>query len=243
MKDPNVILFLYEGRVSEPKYIKSLIKKTDIEIKGGIIETAFCNNIYGLCNLTKSFDTVDTVEDKVYELFKQQKLQTLSSSEQSIPTREEISEIYLFFDYDGHATNADNDQIKTMLGEFNNETEQGKLYISYPMLEALRDTENAVFKIESGKKYKENIGNTGIENIVRLDEDEFRALILEHLKRANYLVNGKHQIPSNLIEQSDIFTQQVQQHITPNKEVAVLSALPLFYLDYKGVSNLNLPIN
>ncbi|MBA5248965.1 MAG: hypothetical protein FE834_05450 [Gammaproteobacteria bacterium] len=237
MSNANIILLVYEGEKSEPKYIKSLIQKTDINIKGEIIETAFCNNIYGLCNLTRSFDTA---EDKIYELFKKQKLKTLSNSERSIPTKEEISEIYLFFDYDKHAPNADNDQIRTMLNEFNDETEQGKLYISYPMLEALRDKENSVFKIKSGRKYKENIGNTGVENIARLDEEKFNVLILEHLKKANYLVNRKYQMPDNLIEQSDIFTQQLKQHITPYEEVAVLSALPLFYLDYKGVNNIAL---
>ena len=37
---------------------------------------------------------------------------------------------------------------------------------------------------------------------------------------------------------NDIFNAQLKKHIDPNKEVAVLSALPLFYLDYKGVSAL-----
>lgn len=58
-------------------------------------------------------------------------------------SREDFSEVYLFFDYDAHQTNlgkaVNEDVIRQMLESFDNETENGKLYISYPMVEALRD--------------------------------------------------------------------------------------------------------
>ncbi|CAB5495998.1 hypothetical protein BTHERMOSOX_1772 [Bathymodiolus thermophilus thioautotrophic gill symbiont] len=228
----SIILFVYEGKKHERKYIKSLMQETDINIKDTIIETAFCNNIYGLCRVTQGFDTV---EDKIYQLFKKQKLKALGSNAQLIPTREDISEIYLFFDYDGHVPMANNKVIKEMLRVFNNETEQGKLYISYPMLEALKDKKNCVFKIKNGKKYKQDVGRTGIH----LPKGAtFNKLTLHHLKKANFLVNGQRKKPNSLIKQHDIFNAQLTKHISPNKEVAVLSALPLFYLDYKGVSAL-----
>lgn len=59
--------------------------------------------------------------------------------------RDDFSEIYLFFDYDGHQKNLgefdSKDAIEQMLISFDNETENGKLYISYPMVEALRGFE------------------------------------------------------------------------------------------------------
>ena len=58
-------------------------------------------------------------------------------------TRDDFSEVYLLFDYDTHQTNLgrkdDVDAVAQMLESFDNETENGKLYISYPMVEALRD--------------------------------------------------------------------------------------------------------
>ena len=58
-------------------------------------------------------------------------------------SRDDFSEVYLFFDYDAHQTNlgktVNEDVIHQMLESFDNETENGKLYISYPMVEALRD--------------------------------------------------------------------------------------------------------
>ena len=60
-------------------------------------------------------------------------------------SREDFSEVFLFFDYDAHQTNLGNadgqDALKQMLESFDNETENGKLYVSYPMVEALRDFE------------------------------------------------------------------------------------------------------
>ena len=44
----------------------------------------------------------------------------------------------MFFDYDGHAPLADDEKIKELLILFNEETSFGKLYISYPMIEALK---------------------------------------------------------------------------------------------------------
>lgn len=59
-------------------------------------------------------------------------------------SRDDFSEIFLFFDYDGHQNNLPaeerlEDVLNEMLETFNNETENGKLYINYPMVEALRD--------------------------------------------------------------------------------------------------------
>lgn len=53
-------------------------------------------------------------------------------------TRDSFAAVYLFFDYDAHATLADDRKIMQMLDFFDNETENGLLYISSPMVEAIR---------------------------------------------------------------------------------------------------------
>lgn len=53
-------------------------------------------------------------------------------------TRDSFAYTYLFFDYDAHSTCADDDKLREMLEFFNNDTENGMLYISYPMVEAIR---------------------------------------------------------------------------------------------------------
>ena len=59
--------------------------------------------------------------------------------------RNDFMEIYLFFDYDGHQDNLSGaeesvgDILEEMLETFSEETDLGKLYINYPMVESLRD--------------------------------------------------------------------------------------------------------
>lgn len=60
--------------------------------------------------------------------------------------RDDFSEVYLLFDFDPHQDNlgfSDGTDfglvLRNMLETFDNETDTGKLYISYPMIEALRD--------------------------------------------------------------------------------------------------------
>ncbi|KAF3978210.1 MAG: hypothetical protein HFP77_03050 [Methylococcales symbiont of Iophon sp. n. MRB-2018] len=72
-----------------------------------------------------------------------------------------------------------------------------------------------------------------------LSDIEFKEIIKKHLIKANYLVHKKDKLPDEIIEQVAIFSVQKRQYISQDM-VAILSALPLFYLDYKGVKNLQL---
>jgi hypothetical protein len=55
--------------------------------------------------------------------------------------RSDISETYLFFDYDFHNNQLTldeiNQRVEAMLNMFDEETENGKLYINYPMIECI----------------------------------------------------------------------------------------------------------
>ena len=56
----------------------------------------------------------------------------------------DISEIFLFFDYDFQNSQLSLDEInrrvEEMLTLFDDETDNGKLYINYPMIESIRYT-------------------------------------------------------------------------------------------------------
>ncbi len=223
MKDNSITLFVFEGEKQEKKYMKAFLEALSININK--IEIAFCTHIYALYQKLKKENGLD-----IFELLKECK----ALSEDIKYDKDDIARIYLFFDYDGHVPEANNQHIESMLKRFDNETEDGKLFLSYPMLEALADAssnfQDVVTNIDLGNKYKKS------KSIANLSEDDFKAITKKHLKKSNYLVNGQYENPTNLIEQCDIFTAQLKKHINPNKEIAILSALPLFVLDYKGVS-------
>ena len=157
----------------------------------------------------------------------------------------DISQIYLFFDYDGHTENASDEEIAKMLNKFDNETENGKLYISYPMVEALKhlkkdklDINNYLVEAKTRINYKNFVSqNTDYENLVNLTKEDWFFIISENLKRCLFLLeiaNINYEIYSNMINQESIFNKQLDKYISKEEKVLVLSAFPFFLIEYFG---------
>ena len=166
---------------------------------------------------------------------------------------EDFSEIYLFFDYDGHQNNipkkfAGKDVLKEMLETFHNETELGKLYISYPMVEAIREISVEIqdyktFYLPLGECafYKEAVGGVS-------DYGDFRHITKEmwyiacnaSRKRASVIVSYKEEESyRNFIEnmsQEKIYDAQKETFIQKNQTIGILSSIPLFLIEYYGES-------
>lgn len=247
-------LFIFEGVKTEDK----LVEKLERNFLGDrhAIKCVFDAEIYQLYRIIKdekdfSLDIVSLLKERTAENAKI--LQGYN--------RDSFAYIYLFFDYDAHSTLADDDKVKEMLSFFNDETEDGMLYISYPMAEAIRhfkDLES--FKSLTVKckrrncQYKELCHNKEeclkephYKNIVAIDskpqlsnvnsytDNVWQELITAHLCKANDLVNDSFTLPTTLISQETIFLKQLEKHICHKcPEVAVLSAFPLYVLDYFG---------
>ena len=126
--------FIVEGEAREPLIIDNISKVFFKHANFKIVTLPAGQNIYMLWKKLKEddFDT-EVLREESEDVAEQ--LDGLN--------RDDFSEVFLFFDYDGHQNNIDKnnteDIIKQMLASFDNETENGKLYISYPMVEALRD--------------------------------------------------------------------------------------------------------
>ncbi len=177
--------------------------------------------------------------------------------------RDSFAYIYLFFDYDAHATHAEDDKLAEMLSFFDNETDRGKLYISYPMVEAIRhfnDMEsfksltvkckrdncpyiNNCSQITDCLKephYKNIVSNDSrpqLSNVNGYDFKVWQELIIAHLCKMNDLVKDSYTLPDEIQSQFTIFDKQLEKHINHKcPKVAVLSAFPIFVLDYFGCS-------
>ena len=144
----NRIVFVVEGKVAEPKLLSEIAKSIGIEASQIY---PYETNIYSLyrryTEYKKSFaNEADDIDLFSYIL----ELESDKEKDEQNPivnlSRKEVSEIYLFFDLDGHhhssRSNLDFDQnmreVVAMINEFSNETTTGKLYISYPMVEAFK---------------------------------------------------------------------------------------------------------
>lgn len=138
-----MILFIFEGTKREPRLFKTLEHLFFPENCEHII-CSYGNNIY---NLYKQMSETEFDEDIVAILMGKYRSESMSPFA-SIEKRSDISEVYLFFDYDIHNQNSTkslnlcdlNNQLCKMLDFFTDETEHGKLYINYPMIESIRYT-------------------------------------------------------------------------------------------------------
>ncbi len=143
MKNKNYKAFIVEGQAREPQIIENLQQVYFRNSNFKIITLPAGLNIYMLWKKMEK----DDFETGIIEVLREdsKELEKLLAG----LTRDDFSEIFLFFDYDAHqdnlpdAVNGDAVLVK-MLANFENETENGKLYISYPMVEALRDFEHGI---------------------------------------------------------------------------------------------------
>jgi hypothetical protein len=160
--------------------------------------------------------------------------------------RKQIAEVYLFFDYDGHATNASDQTIEEMLNYFNDETENGKLFISYPMVEAIKhlkadiDFQNTIVDAKNNIRYKKLV-NRECDRCYTysLQLSHWHIIIQEHCNKLNFLMSESYSFPTQLFEQIEVFNMQFKKYIKPENKVAVLSAFPVLLLDYYGAKGLH----
>ena len=133
-----MILFVFEGKKREPRIFNSLrqLYFKDEAVVCFTFETAF----HSLFKELKAND---------WDLFPILRKKYRERQDDSLEgyIESDFSEIYLFFDYDFHVNDKHirlsewNNELKEMLAFFSNEGENGKLYISYPMVEAIRYTQ------------------------------------------------------------------------------------------------------
>lgn len=134
-----MILFIFEGKKREPALFSTL-EYLYFPKENQKIIYSYENNIY---SLYKELKNNDFTQDIVSVL--RAKTRNLSNDPfKEITKTSDISEIYLFFDYD--CQNQDklktmsldelNKQLEELLVFFSSETENGKLYINYPMIES-----------------------------------------------------------------------------------------------------------
>ena len=135
-----MILFVFEGRKTEP----SLFKTLEYLYFNNPDEKKICCFGYSIYELYRLMTESDFTEDIVTVI----KRKFESRKEKPIPddlSITDFSEVYLFFDYDLQNKYLEldelNSQIHEMLDFFSDETDNGKLYISYPMIESIKCTQ------------------------------------------------------------------------------------------------------
>ena len=238
-----VILFIFEGEKTEHVIYQSLQKYFLNEKKNSIICPTFNAEIYQLYAKLKLSDFGIESEINLVEELRSKNSDILQGIEQR-----HITEMYLFFDYDGHATNASDEKIKEMLDYFDNETENGKLYISYPMVEAIKHIKTGVNFQTTVVDAKKNVNYKSLASqncdhifnqIKKLELTHWAVIIHGHCSKLNFVTTDDYVFPKCTFEQLEVFEAQLEKYITPTNTIAVLSAFPILLLDYYGAKGLH----
>lgn len=240
------ILIIVEGEKAEPSIVDN-IKKIFLK-ETTIIKILYGTTIYHLYKTIKKDEDVDIIEI----------LREISSKNRDILqniNRRYVSSIFLFFDQDSHASNSSEIKLKELLEYFNNEYDKGKLYISYPMVEALRDMEELKYEsIDSTNHYWNIINNKNYKSYAsnKIKKISFLSVYKDYTldiwsninkftwRKANFLIHKKTELPSydDLMEftQEKIYLEQLKLMNSSGNEniknIVVLSAFPFFISNY-----------
>ena len=233
----NVILFVFEGKRIETGLLKSIQNLFFGEKP--IIYAIFGAEIYQLWEEIAGDPDLDLVD-----LLRERDVNQLQGIRSS-----DISEVHLFFDHDSHANFAspqNQNAIAHMIDWFDNETGNGKLYLSYPMAEAIKDCKrdlNECFECEAyisaNIHYKELVNSrSDFRSVKDYSRDDWIFLIAVTILKASRLVFGTYGSRNYQefmgVDQQAIFVKQLELFIRPRRSVVILGAIPFFIIGYFG---------
>ena len=234
----NTILVIFEGEKRENQYFKSL--ESHFFDEKTVLKCAYGNDIYELYDILKDDQDLDLVE-----LIRESK--AVPSNRQVLKdlSRDQIAQIFLMFDLEYQDEKFSFSKLISMLELFNQETDLGKLLISYPMVEALRDVTsfdefvNQKVTIDqcSGKHYKKLSTQRGLRYLQdprKITLTLWIDLIISHKHKAEFILNDDIFINNQSLNQIDFLIKQ-KNLIINEYQIWVFSAFPVFLIDYFGI--------
>lgn len=255
-------LFVFEGK-SEDVYYKGIER----HLLGvfSVSKCIFGADIYELYRQMTNYEEGGFLVD-LFTVLKSQSPSNAKVLEDM--GKDDFAGIFLFFDYDSHVSAANkqlpgDDKIVKMLEYFDNDTENGLMLISYPMLEAIRhyngieEFRDLVVKCKRGNCHKLNSCKnkeaclnephykefsiidslSQMSNLNKYTSRLWQELICAHLSKMTFLVDGDYSFPNRIYLQQEVFEAQLNKYISmPCPHVAVLSSFPAFLLYYWGLS-------
>lgn len=223
------ILLIVEGKETEPRILGNTSHGLLSLIGADYEIVPFSNPIYELYDSYKKGE----YDDIVSYLRSEKRL----SIDSNILSKNAFSAIYLVFDYEPHYHKYSDDKIIDMLQTFNNETELGKLYINYPMVEAyydLRKLPDDGFNDRcvnldgfNGKKYKKEVNLSTKLKKNNIKEKDLCYIIMHNYNKSKIITNCN----ELLIDYDKILKEQIKKKNKENR-IYVLSTLALLPMDY-----------
>ncbi len=230
MSSISKILLVVEGRVEEQRFLGTLGKQS-----------------FGLLSLVDSDYAVVPFEGPIYELYEAYKngeyddlvaylcYEKGLTLEEGETVKTAFAAVYLIFDFDPNYQKYSDATIRDMLEIFCDETELGKLYISYPMVEAmyhLKSLPDPTFMsleipVEEcfSKPYKKMVYDMTCIKKNKLSSKELCYILMHNYNKIKYLTGNKE------IDYRSLLEYEIGSKNTKGM-ISVVSTFPLMVMDY-----------
>lgn len=210
------ILILVEGAKTDVKLMNHLLEIYGISEKYEIV--SYNTNIYVLYKDIFENDDPGAL-DLLYVLREREK-----DEEKKKVFDERYTDILLIFDLDPHDGNYSDDKIQKMLRYFNESSENGKLYINYPMVESfyhmrsIPDPEYNNYTVSllelKNKEYKMRVQkenrNHDYQKFAK-SREECSIVIRQNIEKSHLITENNMMGVLDLVEDMDIFNVQAKK--------------------------------
>ena len=232
------LLFITEGKVDEPDFIKKFL------------EVCIPNVEYNIYSYSTTIHTLaKTIFNRKGKIDKDLAIKrVLREQEKDITKREVLSNDYtdvvLVFDFEPRCDSPEFDKVEKMIEYFNDSSNMGRLYINYPMMQSYKHFKR--FPDEEFKDRKiETIDVTNYKEIVH-KESQYKKLvdynypiclniIGYHLMKANYIISNRY----SLMDRDEFFSLDYKKIYNIEREnnekygyVDVLNTFALFIIEF-----------
>lgn len=236
-----------EGEKADYKLMEHLLR---LFFEAEFYIVPYKTNIYALYDMFKINDTDDfAMLDTV------QVLKSVQADEQVKKELDKaFSDIILIFDFDPQDPKYSEEKILKLKEVFTESTDNGKLYLNYPMVEAFKHLScvddagylylKVLYEDLKGKRYKRIVsGYTFQADYKQYTREECLAVFRQNIVKANYILYGENAFPAGEEEYFKIDLDKIL-HIQcgllkADEKFYVLCTCLFFLLDYKPKALLN----
>lgn len=230
------MLLVVEGAKAEPRLIKRLLEVYGLDADYEIVP--YKTNIHVLYS-----DMFSNREDvgmlTLTDVLKERE----TEPEKRDILNQDYSDVLLIFDYDPQDDKFDSGHLLEMQSYFNESTDEGKLFINYPMVESCRhfsrlpDPDFLNRKTGECKQYKKVVNNeTCRQDVSKLTKEDMDLIISMVLQKSLTICNKAYNANDaegnlenlDLLEVLGMQNREWEQ----NDMVWVLGTCPLFICDY-----------
>ncbi len=164
-----------------------------------------------------------------------------------------ITDIFLVFDFERQDSRFDAQKLISMQRFFSNSTENGQLYISYPMIEAYRHMKRPLpdnefleracaCKLLKRGKYKELVGaESKFTQLSKISREDLRELVIHNLCKASHITYSSSSLSYDtafeywkLLDLDSILIKQSSFADSPDGYVYVLCTCLFFIPEYNS---------